>query len=93
VTRESFIEITHPGLYQELPMNTFLRLAAGVLCLGVLALGVVSFDPACPLTSPAPWDPNRRDSMAETLARSEHLKRLHEASFRRVEAKWQIARG
>jgi hypothetical protein len=55
-------------------------------------LRVVYFDPACPLTFPVPWDPNRRDSLAEQLARNEQLKQLHEASFRRLEAKWQIAK-
>jgi hypothetical protein len=30
--------------------------------------------------------------MAETLTRNEQLKRLHEASFRRLGAKWQIAK-
>jgi hypothetical protein len=72
-------------------MSKFLRLAAVVLCLGVLVLSVVSFDPACPLTYSAPWDTNRRFSMAEDLARREHLKQLREASLRRLEAKWQIA--
>jgi hypothetical protein len=72
-------------------MTKFIRLAAGMLCVGVLALGAVYFDPSCLLTYPAPWDPGRRDSLAETLARSEELKQLHEASYRRLEAKWQIA--
>ena len=73
-------------------MSKLIRLAAVVLCVGVLALSVVYFDPACPLTFPAPWDPNRRDSLAEQLARNEQLKQLHEASFRRLDAKWQIAK-
>jgi hypothetical protein len=73
-------------------MSKLPRLAAVVLCVGVLALGVVCFDPACPLTYPAPWDPDRRDSMAETLARREHLKQLQEATLRRLEAKWQVAK-
>jgi len=72
-------------------MAKFLRLAAGVLCIGVLALGVVFFDPSCLLTFPSPWDPDRRDSMAETLARGEQLQQLREASYRRFGAKWQIA--
>jgi hypothetical protein len=72
-------------------MSKFIRLAAGVLCVGILALGVVFFDPSWLFNYPAPWDPNRRDSMAEILTRREHLKQLREASFRRVEAKWQIA--
>jgi hypothetical protein len=72
-------------------MSKFIRLAIGVLCVGVLALGAIFFDPSCLLIYPTPWDPDRRDSMAETLARSEHLKRLREASYRRLGARWQIA--
>jgi hypothetical protein len=56
-------------------MSKLLRFAAGVLCIVVLALGVVFFDPSCLLTYPAPWDPERRDSMTETLARSEELEK------------------
>jgi hypothetical protein len=73
-------------------MTKFIRLAAGVLCVVVLALGAVFFDPSCLLNYPSPWDPSRRDSMAETLARSEHLKRLHEGSYHRLGAKWQLAK-
>jgi hypothetical protein len=73
-------------------MSKLMRFAIGILCVGVLALGGVYFDPACPLTYPAPWDPGRRNSMADELTRREHLKQLHEASFRRIEAKWQIAK-
>jgi hypothetical protein len=73
-------------------MSKLLRLAAVFLCVGVLALGVVCFDPACPLTYPAPWDPDRRNSMAEEAIRTEHLKQWHEASMRRIEAKWQVAK-
>ena len=72
-------------------MSKLIRLAAVVLCVGVLALSVVYFDPACPLTYPTPWDPQRRSSMAEELTRQEHLNQLHEASFRRLKTKWQIA--
>jgi hypothetical protein len=72
-------------------MSKLFRLAAVVLCVDVLALGVVYFDPACPLTYPTPWDPSRRDSMADELLRQEHLKQLQEASLRRINAKWQIA--
>jgi hypothetical protein len=73
-------------------MGKFLRLAAGACCLGVLALGVVSFDPACPLTFPPQWDSAKSPSLAEQLARNEQLKQLHGASFRRLAAKWQIAK-
>jgi hypothetical protein len=73
-------------------MSKFLRLAAVVLCVGVLVLGVVYLDPACPLTYPTPWNAEIRSSMADDLARREHLKQLHEASLRRIEDKWQIAK-
>jgi hypothetical protein len=68
-------------------MNLFLRPAAVVLCLGVLALGVVAFDP----TYPPQVDPHLRSSMAEELARRERLKQLEDASFRRTQAKRQVA--
>jgi hypothetical protein len=73
-------------------MSKFLRLAAGLLGVGVLGLAVVYLDPASLHTSTAPWDPKRRDSMAEELLRREHLKQLHEVTFRRIEAKWQVAK-
>ena len=72
-------------------MNKLVRSAAGVLCIGVLVLGAVYFDPSCLPTYPSLWDPRRRDSMTEIIARREHLKQFHEASYRRHETKWQIA--
>jgi len=48
-------------------MSKLLRLAAVVLCVGVLVLGVVFFDSACPLTSLAPRDPNPRGSLADSV--------------------------
>jgi hypothetical protein len=72
-------------------MSKFLRLAAVVLCLGVLVLGVVYLDPACPLTYPAPWNAEIRSSMADDLARREHLRQLEQATLYRTTAKWQIA--
>jgi hypothetical protein len=72
-------------------MGKFLRLAAVACCLGLLALGVVYFDPACPLTYPALWDPGRTDSLTDQITSREQLKQLREASFRRIEAKWRIA--
>jgi hypothetical protein len=71
-------------------MTKLLRLAAGILCLGVLALGVVVFDFACPRTDPSSNDPNRRSSMAEEVARHEQLDQLAEAIRRRREAKRQV---
>jgi hypothetical protein len=73
-------------------MNTFLRLAAGVLCLGVLALGIVLFDFAGQLTYPHRGNSGLQASLAEELARTERLKQLRDASYRRVEAKWQVAK-
>jgi hypothetical protein len=73
-------------------MNMFLRLAADVLCLRVLAVGIVLFDLIGPLTYPRRGENDSRASLAEELARTERLKQLHEASFRRLEAKWQIAK-
>jgi hypothetical protein len=72
-------------------MNKFLRLAAGVLCIVMLGLGVVFFDPSCLHIYPALFDPIRGESMAEILARHEHMKQFREASFRRIEDKWRIA--
>jgi hypothetical protein len=59
-------------------MSTFIRLAAGDLCLGVLVLGVVAFDFACLHTAPLPGDPDTRPPMAE------------EATLRRTEAKRHV---
>ena len=72
-------------------MSKFLRLAAGVLCLGVLALGVVVFDPACLSNFPHRWDPDKRASMAEEVARNEELDQREAAIRRRREAKAHVA--
>ena len=72
-------------------MNTLLRLAAGVLCLGVLALGIVLFDLVGPLTYPRRGESDVRVSLAAELARTERLKQLRDASHRRAEAKRQVA--
>jgi hypothetical protein len=73
-------------------MSKLIRLAVGLLCLGVLALGVFLFDTACPLTFPASENPDLTSSMAEELARSEWLKQTTDAFRRRTEAKEQVAR-
>ena len=72
-------------------MSKFLRLAAGVLCVGVLALGVVVFDPACPLTYSPRRDSATRASMAEEVARNEELDQREAAIRRRREAKAHVA--
>jgi hypothetical protein len=63
-------------------MTRLLRLAAGVLCLGVRALGVVCVDPACLLHFPHGCDPDNQVSVADEIARQEHL-RQQEAALRR----------
>src|SRR5262245_9197191 len=73
------------------PMSKFLRLAAGVLCVGVLALGAVHFDPACLINFPHGWDPDNRASLAEEVARNEQLDQREAAIRRRREAKRQVA--
>ena len=72
-------------------MAKFLRLAAGVLCLGVLVLGVVVFDPACLVNFPYRWDPDKRVSLAEEVERREQMRQMVEATHRRDEAKRQVA--
>jgi hypothetical protein len=79
-------------LYQELLMNTFLRLAASVLCLGVMAWGVVAFDSACPVTFLHQWDSAKNASIAEAIGRDERLDQRKEAIRRRREAKEQVAK-
>ena len=72
-------------------MSKFLRLTAGVCCLGVLALGVVVFDPACLITFPDRWDPDKRASMAEEIARNEQLDQQEAALRRQRQAKRRVA--
>jgi hypothetical protein len=69
-------------------MSECIRVAAGTLCLGVLALGVVVFDPACLLTFPHREDPDKKASLAEEIARKEQLNQ-QEAALRR---QWQTKR-
>jgi hypothetical protein len=73
-------------------MNEFIRLTAGVLCVGVLAFGIVLFDLAGELTYLHRGEHGLRASLAEELVRTERLKQLRDASYRRVEAKWQVAK-
>jgi hypothetical protein len=72
-------------------MTMFIRLAAGVLCFGVLALAVVYFDPACLLNVLHGWAPDKKVSLAEELARKEQLDQ-REAVLRRLrQAKRTVA--
>jgi hypothetical protein len=72
-------------------MSKFIRLVSGVLCLGVLALGVAVFDHACqPLSHP--WGhADLQSPMAEVVGRRERLKQLEEATLRRKEVRWRVA--
>ena len=74
-------------------MSTFIRLAAGVLCLGLLALGVVAFDFTCPVTFPHPWDSAQSASIADAIERNERLNQEEEAIRGRREAKERVAQG
>ena len=71
-------------------MTKLIRLAAGVLCLGALALGVVAFDPACLPTSSPSGDPDKKPSLAEGVAQRERLNQQQGAIHRRDEAKRRL---
>ena len=68
-------------------MNQLIRLTFGLLCLGLLALGITVSHLACPLR----WDGDNRPSITEERGREEKLKQLHDATRRRLEAKRQVA--
>jgi hypothetical protein len=72
-------------------MCKFLRLAAGVCCLGVLALGVICVDPACLIHFPPGCDPDSRVSVADEVARHEHLNQQEAALRRQRQAKRTVA--
>src|SRR6516164_7638903 len=73
------------------PMTKFLRLAAGILCVGVLALGVVVIDPACLSNFPHRRGPDRKASLAEEIARNEQLDQQEAALHRQRQAKRRVA--
>jgi hypothetical protein len=72
-------------------MSTYIRSAAGVLCLAVLILGVVAFDLACLRNAPLPGDSGVRPLLADEVARREQLRQREEAAHRRDEAKRHVA--
>ena len=72
-------------------MSKCIRLGAAVLCLGVLALGVVVFDPACLLTFPHRGDTDKKASMAEEMARNEQLDQQEAALHRQRQTKRRVA--
>jgi hypothetical protein len=72
-------------------MTKHLQLAEGLLCLGVLALGVVAFDFSCLRNAPLPGDSGVRPVMADEVARREQLRQREEAEHRRNEAKRRVA--
>jgi hypothetical protein len=72
-------------------MSKFLRLAAGVVSVGVLALAVAVFDRACqPLSYPS-GHPDLQSPIAEVVGRREQLNQLEEALLRRKQARWRVA--
>jgi hypothetical protein len=72
-------------------MGKYLRLAAGVCCLGVLALCAVALDPAFRLPFAHRWDPAETPSLAEVIGRDEQLEERKEAIRLRREAKERVA--
>ena len=72
-------------------MTKLIRLAAGVLCLGGLGLGVVVFDPACLINFPHRCDPDKKASLAEEIARKEELDQQEAALRRQRQAKRTVA--
>jgi hypothetical protein len=72
---------------QELPMKKLIRLTFGLLCLGVLAMGITVSHHACP----SHWDGGKRASLAEELGREANLKESFEVLRRQRQAKRQVA--
>ena len=72
-------------------MTKFLWLAAGILWLGVLALGVVVFDPASLSNFPHRRDPDQKVSLGEEIARNEQLDQQEAALRRQRQAKRRVA--
>jgi hypothetical protein len=72
-------------------MTKFLRLAAGILCVGVLALGVVVIDPSCLSNFPHRRGPDNKASLAEEIARNEQLNQQEAALHRQRQAKRRVA--
>jgi hypothetical protein len=73
-------------------MTKFLRLAAGVLGLGVLALGIAASDLVYRhVYHPSGNNADFRSPPAEELLRQERLKQWKEATFGRLEAKRDVA--
>jgi hypothetical protein len=72
-------------------MTKFIRLAAGILCVGVLALGVVVIDPACLSSFPRRPASDEKALLAEEIARQEQLVQ-REAALRQLrQAKQRVA--
>src|SRR5262249_28667691 len=76
---------------QEFPMKKYLRVAAGLSCLGVLILGAVALDPDGPLLSAFHGCAATRATLTEEIERKEHLKQWKEAVRRPRESKEHLA--
>jgi hypothetical protein len=73
-------------------MSRFLSLATASLCLGLLALAVFVFDPACLPHNRLPEKNNSLPTLAEIFARQEQLKQEEEEFHRYLEAKRHVAK-
>jgi hypothetical protein len=68
-------------------MNQLIRFTFGLLCLGVLVLGMVVSHLGCPLR----WNGGKRASLAEERGREAKLQQSFEALRRQRQAKRQVA--
>ena len=68
-------------------MNQLLRLTSGLLCLGLLVLGITISQLACPLR----WNGGQSPSLAEESGREAELQQSFEALRRQRQAKRQVA--
>jgi hypothetical protein len=73
-------------------MSSFLSLATGMLCLGLLALAVFVFDPACLPHHPLSERNRSLPTWVDLLDREAQLKQELEDFNRYVEAKQQVAK-
>ena len=68
-------------------MNQLIRFSSGLLCLGLLVLGIGVSHLGCPLR----WDGRKRASLAEERGREAKLQQSFEALRRQRQAKRQVA--
>ena len=83
--------MARPGLVESIPMRKILPLATGTLCLGLLALAVFVFNPACQPHHPFGGKNFSLPTWAEILDREAQLIQEREDLNRYVEANKQVA--